>query len=230
MNEDLQTFRRRQILAAGLILPALVLPGCAIRLGGFYPQDVVRRLLRMCADRAFASLGGANGFLADPVARIALPAELGGTGGLEALAPALRMPQMQDRLTRQLNHAAQRALPAGAYFVQSEIAVLRINRAIDIIKGGPSSATSYLERTIGNRLFDVLYPHVLAGLRAGDVAAVTEALRLAPGLTINALAYDVSRKASEGIHRTIAREEAAIRANPRSASDRYVGKALAIIP
>lgn len=64
-----------------------------------------------------------------------------------------------------------------------------------------------------------MVPGIGEGLRLFDSQIVTQALRQVTGIDFAGLRDDVTQKASDGIYRAIATEEAAIRANPSATGD-----------
>jgi hypothetical protein len=223
-------FSRRALVGAGLAMPFLALGGCATRLGdlGFGLEDAIRRVLTLSSQRAFARLLTDEGFFQDDVARVALPPQLGGSAVTAALAVALGTRSVQDRLLRLVNGAAREGAKAAAPLVYDSIRDMTIADARSIIRGGPTAATDYLAGSIGDRIFDVMFPEVGQALRLLDSGAVTRVLRVATGIDFAGLQADVARKASAGIYRAIGREEAAIRANPQAAGDPVVAGVFAL--
>ena len=207
---------RRRLLAAGCLLPVLALPGCST-LGGFGFEDAIRRLLTLSSQRAFARLLRENGFFEDEVARIPLPPELGGAG---AVASALlRTSLVQDQLLRLMNHAAANAADAAAPIVYDSIRNMSLGDAVSLVRGGPTAATDFLERSMGNAIFDVMFPGVGNALRVLDNGVINRVAQAATGIDFGGLQRHVSESAARGIYRAIGREEAAIRANPRETGD-----------
>ncbi|HLL30110.1 MAG TPA: DUF4197 domain-containing protein [Allosphingosinicella sp.] len=214
------SFSRRSLIAAGLALPLLALPGCATRLGdlaGF--EGAIRRLLTLSSQRAFARLLTDEGFFRDDLARVQLPPQLGGSGVTAALAVALGTRAVQDRLLRLVNRAALEGGRAAAPIVYDSIRDMTITDALSIVRGGPTAATDYLQRSMGERIFDAVFPGVGNALRGPEGDTVQRVLRVATGIDFGGLQADVARKASAGIYRAIGREEAAIRADPNAAGD-----------
>lgn len=212
---------RRALIGAGCSLPLLALPGCATLgdFGGFGLEDAIRRLLTVSSQRAFANLLQDNGFFEDDLARVTLPPQLGGAGASSALAALLRTPTVQNQLLRLVNGAAAEAAENAAPIVYDSIRDLTIVDAIGIVRGGSTAATAYLEQSIGDRIVDALFPGVGSALRVLDSGILSQALGAATGINFAGLQQDVTRKTAQGIWRAIGREEAAIRADPRSTGD-----------
>lgn len=207
-----QSLTRRSLLVAGCTLPLLALPGCA-SLPGFGMVDALRRLLTISSQRAFARLLNENGFFEDELARIPLP-EAG------ALASALvRVPLVQNQLLRLMNRAAANAAEAAAPIVYDAIRTMSFSDAVSLVRGGPTAATDFLERAMGNAIVDAMFPGVGNALRTFDNGILNQVVRNATGVDFQGLQRHVTESASRGIYRAIGREESAIRANPQSTRD-----------
>ena len=221
---------RRALIGAGLSLPLLGLAGCATRLGDLVNfEDAVRRLLTISSQRAFARLLTDEGFFQDDLARVELPSQLGGSGVASALAVALGSRAVQNQLLRVVNRAAADAADAAAPVVYDSIRDMSITDALSLVRGGPTAATDYLQRSIGERIVEVMFPQVGDALRVADGGIVARALRVASGIDFAGLQADVSRKAANGIYRAIGREESAIRANPQSADDPVISGVFGVL-
>lgn len=212
---------RRRLILAGCTLPLLALPGCATKLGdlGFGLEDAIRRMLTLSSQRAFARLLTDEGFFADELTRISLPSQIGGSGIANTLAVALGTRAVQDRLLRVVNVAAAQAADRAAPLVYDSIRDMSITDAMGLVRGGPLAATDYLQRSMGDRIVDAMFPEVGEALRIAEGGIVGRALRVATGIDFTGLQADVSRKAANSIYRAIGREEAAIRANPQATGD-----------
>ncbi|HEX8224912.1 MAG TPA: DUF4197 domain-containing protein [Allosphingosinicella sp.] len=211
---------RRSLVAAGLALPLLALPGCVTRLGDVAGlEDAVRRLLTLSSQRAFARLLADEGFFRDDVARIALPPQLGGSSITAALAIALGTRAVQDRLLRVVNEAAREGARRAAPVVADSVRDMTIADARAIVRGGRTAATDHLARSMGERIFDAIYPGVGQALRLAENGVIQRVLQVATGINFIGLQADVSRKTSAAIYRAIGREEAAIRADPQASGD-----------
>lgn len=209
---------RRSLLCSAACLPILALPGCADT-GRFSLVDAIRRLLSLSAQRAFASLMRENGFYDDQLARISLPDALGGSRGTDVLTAVLASALFRNRLTKQVNRAAEKGAELAAPVVADAVLNMGIPDASAIIRGGGSSATDLLKAAMGERLLGAMLPGIDRGLRLFDDAVVVEALRAATNIDFAGLRDDVTSKASEAVYRAIAREEMAIRADPASTND-----------
>ena len=207
---------RRRLLAAGLIIPALALPGCST-LGGFGFEDAIRRLLTLSSQRAFARLLRDNGFFEDEFARIPLPAQLSGAGTIASAL--LRTPLVQNQLVQVMNRAAANAAEVAAPIVYDSIRRMSFADAVSLVRGGPTAATDFLERSMGSTIVDAMFPGVGNALRLFDNGVVNQLVRAATGIDFSGLQHHVADSAARGIYRAIGREEAAIRANPNETGD-----------
>jgi hypothetical protein len=211
---------RRSLLSAGLVLPLLAVPGCATRLGDLPNlEPTIRRLLTLSSQRAFARLLTEEGFFRDDLARIQPPPQLGGSAVTATLAVALGTRAVQDRLLRVVNAAALEGAERAAPVVYDSIRDMAIPDALSIVRGGSTAATDYLARSMGERIFDALFPEIGNALRVAENGVIQRVLSLATGINFPGLQADVTRKTAAAIYRAIGREEAAIRADPNAAGD-----------
>ncbi|MGZ8307435.1 MAG: DUF4197 domain-containing protein [Allosphingosinicella sp.] len=218
MNDILD--RRTLVIASGLILPLLTLPGCVTRLGDVADlEPAIRRLLTLSSQRAFARLLSDEGFFRDDIARIQPPPQLGGRAVTAALAVALGTRAVQDRLLRVVNEAAEEGARRAAPIVYDSIRDMTVTDALSIARGGPTAATDYLARSMGERIFDAIFPGVGQALREAENGVIQRVLELATGINFPGLQADVTRKTAAALYRAIGREEAAIRADPNAAGD-----------
>jgi hypothetical protein len=214
--------RRSLLICAVLTAPLLVLPGCAtVGLGGG-PEEGLRRLLGISSQRALTRLATENGYLNDVDARIATPTGAGDRSAA-VLGALLRSAPVQRELTLLVNRAASEAADRAAPLVYDSIRSLTFSDAIAIARGGPTAATSYLERSVGDRIIDAMAPEIGGVLRQFDDRSILgPVLGAATGIDIPAMQRTVTRQAAQGLWRAIGREEASIRAAPSTAGDPLV--------
>jgi hypothetical protein len=217
---------RRRLLAGACLLPVLALPGCAT-LGGFGFEDAIRRLLTLSSQRAFANLLQENGFFQDDVARIPLPPELSGAGSVASAL--LRTSLVQDQLLRLMNRAAANAAEAAAPIVYDSIRGMSFADAVSLVRGGPTAATDFLQRAMGNAIVDAMFPGVGNALRLFDNGIINRVVQAATGVNFGGLQRHVTETAAQGIYRAIGREEAAIRANPRETGDPVIASVFGVL-
>lgn len=207
---------RRQILTLMASAPLLALPACST-MGGWTMTDAVRELLSLSSQRAIATLVQPGGFYDDQIARIDLPAQLGNSGNI--LSRLLTSSLAKDRLTREVNSAAERGAERAAPIIADAIRTISITDAVAILRGGPTAATQFLQNAMGRSLISSIFPSISDALDIARNPVVSELLRASSGVNISALADDVSNKANDAIFRAMGREETNIRANPRATNN-----------
>lgn len=213
---------RRMFIVGSLIGSLALLPGCATigTTGGL--DEALRRLLTISTQRAVVGLVQENGYLNDALARVAIPtAELDRSGAV--LGALLRSRPVQDQLQRLVNDAAGEAAERAAPVILDSIRNLSFADAIEIARGGPTAGSDFLERAIGPRIIDTMSPEIGSALRSfGSDGILGPVLGAATGINVVGLQRVVTTQAARGLWRAIGREEAAIRADPRSARDPLV--------
>jgi hypothetical protein len=217
---------RRQFIVGGSAL-ALMATLSACQQGLSYSlTEVIRRLLTLSSQRAFARLLAPGGFYDSQVARIALPSQFNGGGSL--LSKVLLSTLLRDRLLKAVNRAAEKGADRAAPVIADAIIRVSPQDAAAIVKAaGTPAATAFLKGQMGSALIPVMLPGIDDGLRVFDNQAVTEALRLVTGIDFAGLRDDVTRKASDAIFAEMGKEELAIRADPQSTGDPILIAALA---
>ena len=162
-----------------------------------------------------------NGFNADPNIRIPLPENL---QRVDAALSTIGMNSLTSDLEVRLNRAAEAATPKAKALFLSAIRNMTINDARGILTGPNDAATQYLRRSMGPQLEQEMQPIIQNALaQAGAIQAYDnvvgryEQIPLVSAITGNAktqLNDYVTDRAMDGIFYYVAREEAAIRANP----------------
>jgi len=87
------------------------------------------------------------------------------------------------------------------------------------VRGGPSAASGYLRQEVGTALLDAVVPELGDAIRMSRDPLVGQALSALTGVDVPAVADRLGREVDNAIWGEIAREEAAIRANPQSTRD-----------
>jgi hypothetical protein len=208
---------RRTLLAgaAGASVLAL-LPGCA-GTGGFSLTEAVRRLLLLSAENAFARLTAPGGFWDEQVARIGLNQLLGTRG--DVLSRILTSSLVKDRLEERFAEFAIDASFRAAPVVTDAISVIGFENAVDLVRGGPSAASTFLRGKLGTALLDAMVPELGDALRLAEDPLVGQALGALTGVNIGDIASRIGREVDNAVWGEIALEEAAIRANPEATRD-----------
>lgn len=212
-----QPITRRALLAGGLCVVAL--PACTT-VGDFAgPQlePAIRRLLTTSSQRAFARLLTNEGFFADELARVDLPAEFGRSGTIASAL--LRTRPVQQQMLSLVNRAAAGAAEGAAPLIYDRIRTMSISDAAAIARGGPTAATDFLQRQLGTALVEAMFAGVGRSLLAFDNGLIERVLNAGAGLSLSGIQRHVAEEAAAGIYAAIGREEAAIRANPNSVDD-----------
>ena len=208
---------RRSFLAGTAAVGLLALPGCE-SLGGSSMVNVVRRLLTLSSQAAFAQLTAPGGFWESEVARFEAPAVFGasGTGALKNL---LTSTLFKQNLQRQLNIVAEKGAERAAPVVYAAVRKISVPDALGLVRGGPTAATSYLRAEMGPALINAMIPGLTDALRLSGDPVVGQAVKALAGVDIGAMAQAVANRADNSIWYQIGREESAIRANPGTTKD-----------
>lgn len=210
--------RRRSFLAGlGVTSGALLLPACAGPYGGFSFTDAIARLLYLSTGRAFDRMTAPGGFWDQQVASIGFDGFLGARGG--TLGRILTSNLFKDRLARALAPVAFDAAERAAPVVADTIRVVGFQNAVDLVRGGPRSATSYLRQEMGFRLVDAMLPGVGQGLRVASDPLVGEVLAGLTGVDVPQVARNFTTTVDNVIWDQIGFEEEEIRRNPQATRD-----------
>jgi len=243
---------RRSAIAAGLLL-LLALPGSA---GAFDWQDLGRDLLggsskptgaapglstaditaglkealRVGSERVVARLGTLNGFNADPQIHIPLPPSL---ERARTALTAIGMGGLCDDLELKLNRAAEEAVPETRALFVDAIEQMTLEDVQAIYHGPEDAATRYFQAKMSEPLAARMKPLVERSLaEVGAVQAYDAALGeyrslpFVPDLKADLTGYVVD-KGLDGVFFYLAREEAAIRANPAQRTTELLRKVFA---
>lgn len=209
---------RRSLLAGAAGAGALLLlPGCASLGGGFSMTEAIRRLLLLASENAFARLTEPGGFWDEQVARIGLNQLLGTRG--DVLSRILTSGLVKDRLEERFATFAIEASFRAAPVVTEAVQVIGFENAIDLVRGGPSAASAFLRGELGTALLDAMVPELGEAIRLAEDPLVGQAIGALTGVNVGAVAGRIGREVDNAVWSEIGREEAAIRADPRSTRD-----------
>jgi hypothetical protein len=209
---------RRSLLAGaagGATL--LLLPGCASMGGGFSMVEAVRRLLLLASENAFARLTAPGGFWDEQVTQLGL-ANLMGTRG-DVLSRILTSALVKDRLEERFATFAIDASFRAAPVVTDAIQMIGFDNAIALVRGGPDAASTFLRGEVGPALIDAVVPELGDAIRLSRDPLIGQALSALTGVDAAGVADRVGRAVDDAVWTEIAREEAAIRANPQATRD-----------
>lgn len=212
---------RRELLAgvaAGSLL--LLLPGCmsvGAGLAGGSLIDMVKRLLTLSTQDAFAKLTRKDGFWDSTVARIRLPRMFDQNPGL--LKGVLASRTFRDQLQHHLNTIAEKGAERVAPLAADAIRNLSVTDAAAVLGGGPTAATSELRAAVGPGLINALIPPLGSALQAADDPVVAQAMAVLTGVNLTDAAHALAIETENAIWYEIGASEASIRANPEATGD-----------
>ncbi len=218
-KQENNPFLHRRAFIAGTLATsgAFAVSACASGFGGFSFVDAVQRLLFLSSERAFDRMTSNGGFWDQQVAQLGLGEFLGGRG--DVLSRILTSALFKNRLENAFGDIAWNASQRAAPVVADTIRTIGYQNAIDLIRGGPTAATSYLHTNMGNRLIDVMAPDVGSALRVASDPLVGQLLSSLTGVNTATVATGFADKVENVIWDQIGLEEAAIRRDPRSTND-----------
>ena len=216
MHEMILPHRRAFIAGSLATAAALALPGCATT-GGFSFTEAIRRLMVLSSERAFVRLTAPGGFWDQQIAQIGLSRFVGNRGNVLAniLTSALFKSRLEDVFADVAVDASYRAAPV----VADAVRTIGYANAIDLIRGGPSAASSYLRQEMGLRLVEVMVPEVGQALRVAQDPLIGQLIAGLTGIDLGGVATTFANEVDNAIWTEIGREEAAIRADPAATRD-----------
>lgn len=209
---------RRHLLAGAAGAGALLLlPACAGTGGGFSMEEAVRRMLLLATENAFARLTEPGGFWDQQVARIGLGSVIGTRGDTlsRILTSDLFKRQLEERFAGFAIEASYRAAPV----VTDAVRVIGFQNAIALVRGQPSAASTYLRGEVGTALVDAMVPELGQAIRLSRDGLIVQVIDVIAGTEVSGIAQRFGRAIDDAIWGEIAREEAAIRANPEATRD-----------
>ncbi|MCB2113105.1 MAG: DUF4197 domain-containing protein [Parvularculaceae bacterium] len=232
MNDKNRISRRNFIAAlggAGLTagcavegLPTIAIPGA--NAGGLTQADAaagIRAALNNGVSHAISTIGVRDGFLLNKLIRIPLPRRL---ENIQGSLSRFGLSGPLDTLEMQLNRGAEAAVPKARRIFVDAISSMSITDAVGVVRGGDNAATDYLKGRTFSPLTGLFTPIMTTALeQAGAIktldslTARLKTIPLAPQLGADAkddLIRHGVQYGLDGMFVYIAREEAAIRANP----------------
>ena len=216
---------RRSLLGAiGAGAGVMMLGGCATYESRV--TNVIERLLLLSSERAFARLTAPGGFWDRQVAQIGLDGFLGARGGV--LANILTSGLVKARVEREFAGFAIDASERAAPVIFDTIQLIGVRNTLDLITGGPTAATSYLRGQAGTRVIDAMVPELGEAMRLAQDPLIGQLVSSLAGIDVGGVAGRVANEVNDTIWTEIGREEAAIRADPRSTNDPVLIGALGV--
>ena len=217
MTDLLNTAASRRAFMAGAGSIGLVtLSGCA-SLPGFGFTDAIRRLLLLSSERAFARLTADGGFWDQQVGMIGLENVMGTRGNILAsiLTSTLFKSRLEDAFADLAIEGAERAAP----IVADAVRVIGIQAAEQLVRGGPTAATSFLRGEMGNSLVEAMVPELGDAIRLASDPVIGRAIAQLSGVDVGGVASRFSGQINDAIWNEMGIEEAAIRRDPQATND-----------
>ncbi len=183
--------------------------------------DGLKEALRVGAQRVIGQVGAPGGYLDDSAIHIPLPGWMDRTKRvLDTAGAGFLLDEVETRLNRAAEAAAPKAIPIFA----DAIKAMTVQDAISIVQGSEDSATQYFKRTMTPQLTAAFRPVIKAEMeQAGAIQSFNAAadrfnqVPLVKDLgdgAVDQLIDHGLEKALSGVFFYLAKEEAAIRANP----------------
>jgi hypothetical protein len=208
---------RREFTVAVLALAALREALAAGELRETDAATGVRAALERGAVAAVGLLGRSDGFLGNPLVRIALPRYLNDAA---RLLRATGQGAKVDELVTAMNRAAEAAVPEARPLLVGAIKSLSVEDAVKIVRGSNTAVTEFFSTKTRTPLGEKFLPVVTRATekvkladRYNAVAAKAAGLGLVKGEDANVQQY-VTARALDGLFVMIGEEEKKIRANP----------------
>ncbi|MCR9180999.1 MAG: DUF4197 domain-containing protein [Erythrobacteraceae bacterium] len=214
---NLTPTRRSLLTGAAGAGALLLLPACVGTGGGFSMVEAIRRLLLLASENAFARLTEPGGFWDEQVARVGLGQFLGGRG--DTLSRILTSQLFKDRLEERFAEFAIDASFRAAPVVTDAVRLIGFENAVDLVRGGPNAASTFLRAEMGTALVDAMVPELGEAIRLAEDPLVGQAIGALTGVDPRSVAGRIGREVDDAIWGEIAREEAAIRADPQTTRD-----------
>lgn len=177
----------------------------------------IKEALSLASMNATNRLAQPNGFWGNQQVRIPLPGVLGQS---QRTLSRMGMSRPLDQLQENLNHAAESVMPQAATLFTNAVRDITIGDAINIVRGGDNSATTYLRGRTETRLATLLRPPMTRALtESGAFTLLRTALRevgmssMTTDLRTEVISFSTT-KALDGCFFFISEEERAIRRDP----------------
>jgi hypothetical protein len=141
-----------------------------------------------------------------------------GTRG-DVLSRILTSALVKDRLEERFADFAIEASFRAAPVVTDAVRVIGFQNAIDLVRGGPSAASDFLRLEMGSALIDAMVPELGEAIRLAEDPLIGQTIGALTGVNPGDVAVRIGREVDNAIWGEIAREEAAIRADPGATRD-----------
>ena len=208
--------RRRFVFGSLAAATALTLPGCA-SYGGISFTEAIRRLLLASSEQAFVRMTAPGGFWDQQVAQLGLESFFGTRGNV--LANILTSALFKSRLEGVVADIAVDASYRAAPIVADTVRTIGFANAVALVRGGPTAASGFLRQEMGERLVLAMLPQIGDAIRIAEDPLMGQLLSGLTGVDFSAMTRNFAAEVDEVIWGEIAREEAAIRADPGRTRD-----------
>ena len=218
---------RKACCAALLALPLTVLAGSLDTVSSKDASAGLRAALGQGIDKAIATLGAKDGFLANPKYTIPLPP------ALEKADRALKMIGMggdTEALRTAMNHAAEAAVADAKPVFKQAVQHMTLSDAKGILTGGDTAATEYFRKATSSQLTTRFKPIVARATEKLKVRALYDEyagkaaqVGLVSSKDANLNDY-VTAKALDSLFAQIGEEEKAIRKDPLGQASSLIKK------
>ncbi len=208
--------RRRFIAGSLAAVAVLALPGCATT-GQISFTEAIRRLLVLSTENAFLRLTAPGGFWDQQVQQVGLERFFGTRGNV--LTNILTSALFKDRLEGVVAGIAVDASYRAAPIVADTVRTIGFANTVALIRGGPTAATSFLREEMGEQLILAMLPEIGEAIRIAEDPLMGQLLSGLTGVDVSSLARNFAAQVDDVIWGEIAREEAAIRADPAATRD-----------
>ena len=208
----------RRVFLGGAAATAtiLALPACS-SLPGFSLTDAIRRMLLLSSERAFARLTAPDGYWDQQIARIGLGNMLGTRG--DVLSRIFTSALFKDRLEGAFADIAIEGSERAAPVVAEAVRVIGIENAVELVRGGPRAATTFLRGEMGGQLIEAMVPELGRAIEIASDPLVGQLIDAATGTNVSGIANRLAGNVNDAIWEEMGVEEAAIRANPEETND-----------
>lgn len=218
--------RRAFLVGSAATTALLALPACS-SMGGISLTEAIRRLLVLSSERAFARLAADGGYWDSAVKTIGLERLLGARG--DVVGRILTSGLFKSRLEDAVADVAVRGSYRVAPIVAETVRTIGIQNAVDLIRGGPTAATSFLRGSMASGLIEAMVPEVGDALRLAREPLLGQLIGALTGVDVPQISRRFSGEVDAAIWHEIGIEEAAIRANPEATNDPLLIAALKVL-
>jgi hypothetical protein len=205
------------VLLVGLVALWLAAPPSAASERGPHVVAALREALHLAVERAVASVGRADGFLANPAIRVSVPDQL---GKIESALRVAGQDREVERFIVSLNRTAEQAALAARGPLLTSVTEVNLDDGFRVLTGGETAATEALRRHATGRTVNALNPAVVEAMeRVGTTRRYKRFVKdahfggLIQPVSLDLDAFVVGRIV-DGLFYAIGQEERRIRTDP----------------